>query len=75
MGEAERSLIKRVQGQKRFFAEHLERSDFCNFDKSRKRAYQKEKIESNKQSKEGGQLKSVCGKWWDARQRQKSWRG
>ena len=31
----------------------LERSDFCDFDKPRKRAYQKGKIESNKQSKEG----------------------
>ena len=41
-------------------AEHLdglERNDFCDFDKPHKRAYQKEKTESNEQSKEGGQPK------------------
>ena len=32
----------------------LERNDFCDSDKPCKRAYQKEKIESNEQSKEGG---------------------
>ena len=49
---------RKVQGQERILAEHLdelERSDFCNFEKLRKRACQKGKIESNKQSKEGGQ--------------------
>ena len=29
----------------------LQRSDFCDFDKPQKRAYQKGKIESNEQSK------------------------
>ena len=61
--EAGRSLMKRerkVQGQERILAEHLdglERNDFCDFDKPRKRACQKGKIESNKQSKERGQPK------------------
>ena len=49
----------------------LERNDFCDFDKPQKRAYQKEKIESNEQSKEGGQAKSVCEKGRDARQSQR----
>ena len=43
-------------GQERILAEHidgLERSDFCDFDKPHQRAYHKEKIESNEQSKEG----------------------
>ena len=35
----------------------LERNDFCDFDTSQKRAYQKGKIGSNQQSKEGGQPK------------------
>ena len=35
---------------------------FCDFDKPQKRAYQKGKMESNEQSKEGDQSKSVCGK-------------
>ena len=54
-------------------AEHLdglERDDLCDVDKPHKHAYQKEKIESNEQSKEGGQPKSVCGKGRDARQSQ-----
>ena len=61
--EAGRSLIERerkVQGQEQILVEHLdglERSDFCDFDKPRKRAYQKGKIESNEQNKEGGQPK------------------
>ena len=59
--EAGRSLMKRkVQGQERILAEHLdvlERNDFCDFDKPRKRACQKGKIESNEQSKQGGQPK------------------
>ena len=38
------------------------------FDKPHKRAYQKGKIESSEQSKEGDQPKSVCGKGRDARQ-------
>ena len=49
----------------------LERSGFYDFDKPHKRAYQKGKIESNEQSKEGGQPKLVCGKGPDARQSQK----
>ena len=35
----------------------LERNDFCDFDKPRKRAYQKGKTEPNEQSKKGGQPK------------------
>ena len=76
--EAGRSLMKRekkVQGQERMLAEHLdglERSGFCDFDKSNKRAYQKGKIKSNEQSKEGGQPKKACGKERDARQSQKA---
>ena len=52
--------IKTDPGQEQIFAEHLdglERSDFCDFDKLRKRACQKAKIESNEQSKEGGRPK------------------
>ena len=51
---------RKVRGQKRILAKHLdglERNNFCDFDKPRKRAYQKEEIESNEQSKEGGQPK------------------
>ena len=33
----------------------LERNNFCDFDKPRKRARQKRKIGSNEQSKKGGQ--------------------
>ena len=74
--EAGRSLMKREKStsQKRILAEYLdelERNGFCDFDKPRKRAYQKEKIKSNEQSKEGGQPKEVCGKGRDARQSQK----
>ena len=56
---------EKSKGHERILAEHLdelENSNFCNFDKPRKRAYQKEMIESNEQSKKGGQPKSVCGK-------------
>ena len=52
----------------------LKRNDFYDFDRPRKCAYQKGKIEANEQSKEGGQLKSVCGKGLDARQSRKHWR-
>ena len=60
--EAGRSLIKREKstGHERILEEHLdglERSDFCDFDKPRKRAYQKGKIRSNEQSRKRGQLK------------------
>ena len=51
---------RKVQGQERILAEHLnglERNDDCDFDRLRKRAYQKGKIVSNEQSKEGGQPK------------------
>ena len=54
---------RREQGQERILAEHLdgfERNGFCDFDKPHKRAYQKGKIESNEQSKEEGQPKTVC---------------
>ena len=60
--EAGRSLIKRENstgprtdpcGTPR----QLKRDDFCDFDKLRKRAYQKGKIESNERSKKGGQPK------------------
>ena len=63
-----------MQGQERILAEHLdglERNDFCDFERPHKRAYQKGKIESNEQSKDGGQPKLVCGKGRDARQSQK----
>ena len=61
-GDAGRLLMKRETstGRQRILAQHLgrlERSDFCNFEKPRKRAYQKRKIESNEQSKEGRQPK------------------
>ena len=52
--------MRKEQGQERILAEHLdelERSDFCDFDKPRKLAYQKGKIESNELSKKGGQPK------------------
>ena len=60
--EAGSSLMKkkRIQGQKRIFAKHLdglERSDFCDFGKPRKRICQKGKIKSKEQSNEEGQLK------------------
>ena len=51
---------RKVQGQKQILAEHLdglERNGFGDFEKPRKRTYQKGKIESNEQSKEGGQPK------------------
>ena len=51
---------KKVQSQERILVKHLhglERSNFCDFDKPCKRAYRREKIESNEQSKEGGQSK------------------
>ena len=53
-------MKRKVQGQERSLAEHLdglERNHFCDFDKQHKRAYQKGKIESNEQSKKGGQPK------------------
>ena len=49
----------------------LKRNDFCDFDKPCKRSYQKGKIESNDQSKEGGQQKQIGRKRRDARQSQK----
>ena len=63
--EAGKSFIKRErkiqgQGQERILAGHLyqlKRNDFCDFDKPRKRVFWEEKIESNEQSKEGGQPK------------------
>ena len=60
--EAGKSLMKREKsiGPRRDLAEHLDelkRNDFCDFEKSHKCAYQKGKIKSNEQSKEGGQLK------------------
>ena len=51
---------RKAQGQERILAKHLdelERSDFCDFDKPHKHAYQKRKTEFNEQCKEGGQLK------------------
>ena len=54
--------------------EHLdghERNNFCDYEKSHKRAYQKGWIESNERSKEESQPKQVCGKGQDARQSQK----
>ena len=46
--------------RERILVEHLDRlkrSGFCDFERPHKRAYQKGKIESNEQSKEGGQPK------------------
>ena len=67
-------IERKVQDQELILAEHLdglEMNDFCDFDKPRKRAYQKGKIESNEQSKVGGQPKWVDGNGQDARQSQK----
>ena len=53
-------MERKVQGQERILAEHLDRiekNDFCDFEKPHKRAYQKEKIESNEQNKKGGHPK------------------
>ena len=74
--EAGRSLIKREKstGPRTDPCGTLRRTRkerFCDFDKPHKRNYQKEKIESDEQSKEGGQPKSVCGKRRDARQSRK----
>ena len=47
---------RKAQVQEWILVKHLdgvEKSDFCNFEKSRKCAFQKEKIDSNEQSKEG----------------------
>ena len=49
---------RKVHGREWTLAEHLdglEKNDFCDFEKSHKRAYQKRKVESNEQSKKGGQ--------------------
>ena len=51
---------RKVPGQEQILAKYLnelEKNDFCDFEKPCKRAYQKGKIESNEQSKEGGQPK------------------
>ena len=59
--EAGRSLMKREKYRtKNGWLQTPRRTrmnDFCDFDKPRKRAYRNGKIESNKQGKEGGQLK------------------
>ena len=60
--KAKRLLMKKEKstGPRTNLVEHLdglERNDFCDFDKPRKCGYHKGKIECNKQSKEGGQLK------------------
>ena len=65
---------RKILDQKRILANtstRLERNGFCDSDKARKRIYHKEKIESNEQSKEEGQPKSIYGKGRDARQSQK----
>ena len=62
---------RKKQGQERIFSKHydgLERSDFCGFEKPRKRTHQKGNNESNEQSMESGQPKKVCGKELEARQ-------
>ena len=53
--KARRSLMKREKSIG--LRTELERNYCCDFDKPRKRACQKGKIESNEQSKEGGQPK------------------
>ena len=53
-------MERKVQGKERILTEHLdrlERNNFCDFDKPRKRAYQKEKIESNEQRREASRNK------------------
>ena len=52
--EVGRSLMKREKYRAK---NRPMRNKFCDFDKPRKHAYQKGKIESKEQSKEGGQLK------------------
>ena len=67
----EREKHRAKNGSLRNTSTDSKRTTFVIFDKPHKRAYQKGKIESNEQSKEGGQPKSVCGKRQDARQGQK----
>ena len=57
--KAGRLLMKRkkVQGQEWIFEKHLERSDFCDFDKPYKRTREKGKIEFSQQNKVVGLLK------------------
>ena len=53
---------RKVLGQELILAEHLdrlERNNFCDFDKPRKRAYQKGKIELNKQRREASRNEFV----------------
>ena len=61
--EAGRSLQKRkIQGQKRILAKHLDklkRNNFCDFEKPPKHAYQKGYIEFNEQSREASRIKFV----------------
>ena len=65
---------RKRQRQEKILAEHLdglERHDVSNFEKPHKRAWPKGKIESNEQSKKGGQPKRLCGKRRGARQSKK----
>ena len=51
---------RKIQGQERILGEHLERTDFCDFENPRKRAYHKGKIEStSKARKEASRNKSA----------------
>ena len=53
---------REVQGQERILVEHLnglEKNDFGDFDKPRKRAYQKGKIEFNEQRREASRNEFV----------------
>ena len=52
----------------------LEKSDFCDFEKPRKRAYQKGNIKFHEQSKEEGQPKLVYRKERGARHIRNPWR-
>ena len=67
-------MKEKKQDQELILAKHLDglkKNDFCDFEIPRKCTCQQEKIEFNKQSKEGGQPKLVCGKGRDAKQSQK----
>ena len=52
----------------------LKSSRFCDFEKSRKRACQEEKVEFIKKCQEKGQQKLICGKEGGAKQCEKIWK-
>ena len=60
--DEEREKYRAKNGSLRNTSTDSKKNDSCDFEKPHRRASQKEKIESNEQSKEEGQPKSVCGK-------------